>query len=97
VVINGRELPPLWQEPFRLEVGRHLVKGKNELKIRLTGSLRNLLGPHHQAAGDAYSVGPESFDATQRIVRGHLAENPDYRADYNLVPFGLTGDVVVCY
>jgi hypothetical protein len=96
-VINGHALPPLWQEPYRSEVGPHLVKGKNDIKLRLTGSLRNLLGPHHNAAGDSYFVSPGSFEGTLRIQRGHLVDHADYRPDYNLVPFGLAGDVTLYY
>jgi len=97
LIVNGRELPPMWQEPFRAEVGPYLVRGKNELAIRLTNSLRNLMGPHHNAAGDAYSVGPGSFDGAQRLHRGHLIDRADYRKDYNFAPFGLVGDVVLYY
>ncbi len=96
-VINGHALAPLWQEPYRLEVGKHLVKGKNDIKLRLTNSLRNLLGPHHNAAGDSYFVSPSSFEGTLRIQRGHLVDHADFRPDYNLVPFGLAGDVTLYY
>lgn len=97
VVVNGQECPPLWQDPFRAEVGAFLTKGKNEIKIRLTNSLRNLMGPHHQAGGEYFMVGPSSFNGAKRIRRGHLADNPDYRADYNFTPFGLQGDATLYY
>lgn len=97
LVINGHELPPMWQEPFRQVVGPHLVKGKNQVAVRLTGSLRNLMGPHHCAGGDYYMVGPTSFNGSKRVHRGHLVDNGDYRPDYNLVPFGLAGDITLYY
>jgi alpha-L-rhamnosidase len=97
VIVNNHECPPLWQAPFRTLVGPYLQKGKNDLTIRLTGSLRNLMGPHHTAGGDYFMVGPESFSGAQHIRRGHLVDNHDYRADYNLTPFGLAGDVVLYY
>ena len=97
VIVNGRECEPLWQRPFRVEVGPHLVKGKNEVTIRLTGSLRNAMGPHHHRGGELYMAGPNQFVGRKRFHRGHLIDNPDYREDYNLVPFGLGGDVVLHY
>ena len=97
VLVNGHETEPIWQRPYRLEIGRHLVKGKNDIVVRLTGSLRNLMGPHHHRAGDLYSAGPFSFDGGKKFHRGHLVDNPDYRADYNFVPFGLDGDVTLYY
>jgi len=97
LVVNGAELPPLWQVPFRWEVGPHLARGKNHITIRLTNSLRNLMGPHHNAGGDGYSVGPRSFEGAQRLHRGHLIDRADYRKDYNFAPFGLGGDVVLYY
>lgn len=97
VLVNGHEAEPMWQRPYRLEVGKHLVKGKNDIVIRLTGSLRNLMGPHHHRAGELYSAGPRSFDGRKRFHRGHLVDNADYREDYNFVPFGLGGDAVLYY
>ena len=97
VVINGEALSPLWQEPFHLDLGGRLQKGKNTIAVRLTNSLRNLMGPHHNADGERYDVGPDSFPGTLKLQRGHLVDNRDYRKDYNLVPFGLSGDVVLYY
>lgn len=97
VIVNGHELPPLWQAPWRVVVGPHLQKGKNELTVRLTSSLRNAMGPHHEAGGDSYWAGPPAFDGALRVHRSHLVERDAWRADYNLVPFGLGGDLVLYY
>ena len=97
VTVNGHACPPLWQDPFRMEVGPYLQKGKNHITVRLTNSLRNLMGPHHNAGGDYYAVGPNSFNGASQIRREHLVDNPDYRADYNVAPFGLPGDMVLYY
>ncbi|MBN2581522.1 MAG: hypothetical protein JXL80_00530, partial [Planctomycetes bacterium] len=97
VLVNGHECEPLWQRPYRVEVGPHLVKGKNDITLRLTGSLRNLMGPHHHRAGELYMAGPNQFVGRKRFHRGHLVDNHEYREDYNLVPFGLGGDVVLHY
>ena len=97
VVVNGKQLPPIWQRPYRVCVGPHLVSGKNEITIRLTGSLRNLMGPHHVGPGDPYTAMPSSFEGRSTFHRGHRVQNSDYRDDYSLVPFGLPDDVVLHY
>ncbi len=57
--------------------------GKNTVKVTLTTSLRNLMGPHHFAPADEpEAVGPDHFDLTGSWVNG---ESPLYRDSYSLV------------
>lgn len=37
------------------------VKGRTKVKLSVTNNLRNMLGPHHLADGESYSVSPASF------------------------------------
>ena len=41
VVLNGREVAVRWCEPFSCELGPFVRKGRNELKVEVTGTWRN--------------------------------------------------------
>jgi hypothetical protein len=63
--------------------------------VTLTTSLRNALGPLHHADGELYSVSPEAFLGTKGSYGRFSGPAEQYRADYNLVDFGLGGSVVL--
>ncbi len=56
-----------------------LLRQLNRLSVKLMGSLRNLLGPHHRSE-ELLSVRPHSFEGERNWVWG-----------YSFVPFGLDG------
>ena len=60
--------------------------GKNELRLVLCNSARNLLGPHHNRAEEPYVVGPDTFTA-----EGCWGEDgcSAYRDSYSFMPFGV--------
>jgi len=95
VTVNGEHAGKLIWQPFSLDVTRLLVPGKNHIEIELTGSCRNLLGPHHRAAGDLHVVVPESF-SMQRIWADSRDEAKPWRDRYSLVRFGLQGAPKLC-
>jgi hypothetical protein len=76
--VNGQDMGALAWEPLRWEIGGALRAGENLLEIELTGTLRNLLGPHHLNGGDPVYTGPDSY----RGPRG-------WTEDWILVPFGF--------
>ncbi|MER3500615.1 MAG: hypothetical protein C4295_03900 [Candidatus Fervidibacterota bacterium] len=78
VALNGKEAGVLAWSPYRLDVTK-LVQRHNRLSVKLTGSLRNLLGPHHRGE-EVLFVGPWHFEGEQGWVFG-----------YHFVPFGLDG------
>ena len=80
VIVNGKEVGQIFMKPYEIEVTNFIKKGKNEIEIQLINSLRNLLGPHHHAAGELYSVWPDSF-----------TDELNWTDTYNFVPFGLKG------
>lgn len=45
----------------RLPLSDFNVSGKTKVRLTLINNLRNLLGPHHLADGESYSVAPGSF------------------------------------
>ena len=65
------------------DISDMVKKGKNTVRVTLTTSLRNLMGPHHFALCDEpTAVGPETFD-----LSGHWKEgcNALLRPSYSLV------------
>ena len=101
VTVNGSKMPVIFASPLEVDITKALKPGKNEIKITLTNSLRNLMGPHHHKGGELTEVGPASFRANNgwpnNIEKGEpdwydarLRGNPVlWRDDYYVVPFGL--------
>jgi len=63
----------------RVEVTEQLRKGNNTLSLKLVGTLRNLLGPHH-------FTGAESRSA---IALLSLPREDEWTDAYRIVPFGV--------
>jgi hypothetical protein len=76
--VNGHDCGAVAWEPWRWEVGSALRLGPNRVEIEITGTLRNLLGPHHLTGGDPVYTGPDSFHVTR-----------DWTEDWILVPLGF--------
>ena len=68
------------------------MDGENQITLRLTTSLRNMLGPHHLQAGESHFVGPFSFFKEDGVFSrdwdGTLNEWTD---DYCFLEFGVEG------
>ena len=60
VAVDGREIGAIWAHPLELELDETALAGA-ELTLTLYGSLRNLLGPHHNHEGELVQVGPDHF------------------------------------
>ena len=92
VRVNGREAAATLWPPYLVPVD-NLRAGTNRLEIELAGSLHNLLGPHHLAEGEAYSVGPSSFfRAPGAFARWPKADvYPHWNDGYCVKEFGLEG------
>jgi len=82
IVVNDTEAGILCWHPYRLDLTDFIRDGKNQIRIELTNSLRNLLGPHHHKEGELFWVGP-----------GHFSDEYNWTDNYNFVEFGLLGDV----
>lgn len=79
----------LW-EPYEADITAYLQPGVNEIVLVLTGSCRNLLGPHHHIKGEVYKVGPDSYRDKPGWTDKDL--KPDihvYQDRYCFVRFGL--------
>ncbi|MBK7712006.1 MAG: hypothetical protein IPJ37_14350 [Bacteroidales bacterium] len=106
--INGNDLPPVAWSPWEVDITDALKEGTNEVSITLINSLRNLLGPHHNAEGELIELSPESFtgastwttnrkgeaDWYERRLKGDENTNI-WRDDYCMIPFGLLENAVI--
>jgi len=84
VIVNGTSIGQLAWHPWRIDITEALKDGENELTIRLTNSLRNLLGPHHHKAGELFGVSAASF-----------CDEENWTDEYNFVPHGLLANPVI--
>jgi len=100
VAVNGQTLPPLFASPWEVDVTAALKPGRNTVRVSLTNSLRNLMGPHHHKGGEHTAVGPATFRANNGWPNKEPGERDWYdarlggnakvwRDDYYMIPFGL--------
>lgn len=100
VTVNGQPCAPLFASPWEADVTAALKPGKNAVRISLTNSLRNLMGPHHNKGGELTGVGPATFRCNNAWPNKEPGEANWYdarlggnakvwRDDYYLIPFGL--------
>ncbi len=52
VLVNGQSTGEISWAPFRVDVTGLLRPGRNTLRLELTNTLRNLLGPYHRPKGE---------------------------------------------
>jgi hypothetical protein len=100
VSVNGQACPPLFASPWEADVTAALKPGKNAVRVSLTNSLRNQMGPHHHKGGEHTAVGPATFRANHYWPNKEAGERDWYdarlggkakvwRDDYYCIPFGL--------
>ncbi|MFO7900581.1 MAG: glycosyl hydrolase, partial [Planctomycetota bacterium] len=95
VHVNGEHAGTRAWRPYEFEVGDLLTAGRNDVTVELTGSCRNLLGPHHHCDGELYSVGPDSFRGRKSWTDRSKAPVETWTDEYNFVRFGLAGPVTL--
>jgi len=85
VRVNGKPATVIAFPPFSTDVTSLIQPGVNKIDITITGSLRNLLGPHHK--------NPIPGLASP----GHWKNINVYPAgkDYKMYDYGLTGDFIL--
>jgi len=89
--INGADTDVFLWEPFVSNITEYLRPGENLIELELTGSCRNLLGPHHHIKGEPIKVGPDSFRDKPGWTDKDLQPNTSiYQNRYAFVPFGLS-------
>jgi hypothetical protein len=106
IELNGSVIDTLCWSPFKTEITSALKPGKNELKITMINSLRNLLGPHHNKRAELIRVGPNSFtgaggfpdsagDPRWYDLRKSTADLKTWSDIYNIIPFGFLEPPVI--
>lgn len=89
--INGTEVRTFLWEPYTADISGLLQAGENSIMLELTGSCRNLLGPHHHIKGEVYKIGPDSFKDKPGWTDKDLPPDTHvYQDRYAFVRFGLT-------
>jgi hypothetical protein len=96
VHVNEEEAGLVWKSPRTVQVGGLLRRGRNHIAITLTTSLRNMLGPHHHPDGELLWVSPGSF-ACEKGWSGRPPGKRCFPNNYNVVDFGLGGNVILRY
>lgn len=108
VNINGTDLPPVAWSPWEADITGAVRQGTNSISVTLINSLRNLLGPHHNAEGELIALSPESFTGRSTWTTARKGEDDWYERrlkgagntniwcdDYCMIPFGLLEDAVI--
>ncbi len=92
IKLNGREAGFLYSGQYAVRIAGMVQAGRNILEIELTTSLRNMLGPHHLAIGESYSVNTMSFNREPNAA-GRMP--PPYDFGYCMVKQGITAPELV--
>jgi hypothetical protein len=82
VKVNGKEAGIIASDPYMLDVSKYLCKGNNVIEVEVIGSLKNLLGPHHNSPSPGY-VSPASFRQVKEVWSGE---------NYSTLDYGLMND-----
>ncbi len=104
IIVNGTSLGNIYWAPYEIDIKSALKAGENEITVKITNCLRNLLGPYHRVQGEIGHVW--TYTTTGDIYSnvagpwGGNPHNPDWynhrdvddawwTPDYFLLPFGL--------
>ncbi|MHB1452609.1 MAG: hypothetical protein ACYCYM_01465 [Saccharofermentanales bacterium] len=82
----------LFQLPTRTDITDWLLPGSNQVHLRLVGTNRNALGPHHHIHGENIFVGPSTFKGElgfEDFVSPSLKSRSTWTDRYAFIPFGI--------
>ncbi len=83
ILINKEPAGIIAWPPYQLDISEQLKIGKNQVEVKIFGSLKNLLGPHHNHPKRGF-VTPWSFF--------YAPEHQPSGLDYDLNDYGLMQD-----
>lgn len=88
VKVNGIPAGIIFSEPNRLNITKYLKKGSNRVEVEVVGSLKNLLGPHHNNPKPGM-VGPHHWWNIKSYPPGEEYDTYDYgmEGDFELVKY----------
>jgi len=87
VLVNGKSAGHMVSRPWQCDITKSLQAGANTIEVRVIGTLKNTLGPHHAGTGLG-SAWPGSFQ------RGPET-GPPAGGNYHTVDYGLFEPFVV--
>ncbi len=79
VTVNGRKASPVAFPPYETDITPFIHDGNNRVEVTIIGSLRNLLGPHHNNPPEGF-VSPWTWRNVKSYPPG---------LDYSLINYGL--------
>lgn len=82
VTVNGKAAGIIFSDPNTLNITKLLKKGTNQVEVTVTGSMKNLLGPHHNRPKPGL-VSPGHWRNIKAYPPGK---------DYDLYDYGLMED-----
>ncbi|MBK7103754.1 MAG: hypothetical protein IPH62_00515 [Ignavibacteriae bacterium] len=83
IIVNGKDAGVIALDSDKLNVTEFLVNGNNQIDVKIIGSLKNLLGPHHKNPVPGL-VSPWHWRGTVGYPSGK---------QYQLLDYGLFGDI----
>jgi hypothetical protein len=83
VIVNGKHAGFIGWQPYQVDITGQVTAGSNEVEVRVYGSLKNILGPHHLVRRRGI-VTPWSFK--------YAPEQQPPGNEYDLLDYGLMGD-----
>lgn len=88
VTINGVHAGIIITDPNTLDITKYLKKGTNRIEVTVTGSLKNLLGPHHNNPKPGL-VGPGHWSNVRSWPSGTAYQLYDYglMEDFQLLKY----------
>jgi hypothetical protein len=81
VSVNGRAAGEIFSSPWTLDVTSLVRPGKNVIEVRVIGTLKNTLGPHHGK--------PDLGTAWPAMFQKGPSPGPPPGSDYSTVGYGL--------
>ena len=86
VWVNDKKVGIIGWQPYELDISNFIKDGANKIKVVVLGSLKNILGPHHNVSRRGI-VTPGSFKSAPDIQPAGF--------HYDTLPYGLYEDFVV--
>lgn len=87
VHVNGTKAGIIGYDPYQLNITSYLRQGKNDVEVKVIGSLKNLLGPHYRNPAPGL-VTPRHWTNVREQIPG---------ADYQMTDYGLMEDFTLLH
>ena len=89
VKVNGENAGIIGWRPYELEISKWVQTGENKIEVTVTGSLKNLLGPHHNNPTLGFVTPWNFFYAPEHQPPGTEYHQLDYglMADFEILSY----------